>query len=330
MARLERRRFLLAGGALLIARRAAAQQSGRHYRVAILTPFGASSGEQYLRALRERLAAQGFVEGANLTLLSRSAGADRALAREHAVELARSNLDAIFSLSTILTLGAQDATKSVPIVFGWVADPVLSGIVADYRRPGGNTTGVTNRSFEVLAKRLELVREIFPDARRVVVLAGFFDSTLQAALKIAEPEAGRLGLKLERREAGRFGWAEALAGVAASGADVAFVVTPFSMFGMKAQAQETVRTALEKRIPVVYWDRESVELGGLISYATNPVEDVRRGADLLARVLKGESPATLAVDQASRFELALNLKTAKALGLKIPQSVLVRADRVIE
>ena len=330
MARLERRRVLLAGGALLLAGNAVAQQPGRHYRVAILTPSGASSGEQYLRALRERLAAQGFVEGANLTLLSRAAGADRDLAREHVADLARSKLDAIFSLTTILTLGAQDATKSVPIVFGWVADPVLSGIVTDYRRPGGNATGVTNRSFEVLIKRLELVREIFPDARRVVVLAGFFDATLQAALKIAEPEAERLGLKLERWEAGLLGWAEALAEVAASGADAVFIVTPFALFGMTAQARETVRTALEKRIPVVYSDRESVELGGLVSYVTNPVEDVRRGTDLLARVLKGESPATLAVDQASRFELALNLKTAKALGLKIPQSVLLRADRVIE
>ncbi len=325
----QRRRFLLAGGALLIASRAAAQQSGRHYRVALLTPFGAS-GDQYLRALRERLAAQGFVEGANLTLVSRSAGADRALARQHVADLVPSKLDAVFSLSTLLTLGAQDATKSVPIVFAWVADPVLSGIVTDYRRPGGNTTGVTNRYFEVLAKRLELVREILPGAKRVVVLAGFFDATLQAAMKIAEPEAERLGLKLERQEAGRFGWAETLAEVATSGADVAFIVTPFALFGMKAQAQETVRVALEKRIPVVYSDRESVELGGLVSYVTNPVEDVRRGAELLARVLKGESPATLAVDQASRFELALNLKTAKALGLKIPHSVLLRADKIIE
>ena len=330
MVRLERRRLVLAGAALLLAGHAVAQQPDRRYRVAVLTPFALPDGQPYLVALRERLAAQGFIEGANLTLVPRVAIADRARAKEYIVDLARSKLDAVFSLSTILTLGAQDATKSVPIVFSWVGDPALSGNVTDYRSPGGNTTGVTNRYFEVLAKRLELVREILPDAKRVVVLAGMFDTTLQAAMKIAGPEAERLGLKLERREAGRFAWTEALAEVAASGADVAFIVTPFSMFGMKAQAQETVRAALEKRVPVVYWERESVELGGLISYATNPVEDVRRGADLLARVLKGESPATLAVDQASRFELVLNLKTAKALGLKIPQSVLVRADRVIE
>lgn len=323
----KRRRFLLAAGALLAARRVEAQQTGRHYRVAVLVPFGTPTGEQYLHALRERLATHGFVAGRNLTLEPRAAGADRALARDLVVELSRSRLDGVFSLSTILTLGAQDATRSVPIVFSWVADPIMSGIVKDYHRPGGNTTGVTNRYFEVLIKRVELVRELFPDARQVVVLAGFFDSTLQAAMRMAQPEADRLGLKLVPREAGS-GWARALADVAAS--DVAFIVTPFSLFGMSAQAQEAVRTALDRRMRVVYSDRDSVELGGLISYATNPTEDVRRGADHLARVLRGESPASLPVDQASRFELALNLKTAKTLGIKIPQSVLVRADRLVE
>ena len=329
MVRLERRRLVLAGAALLLAGHAVAQQPDRRYRVAVLTPFALPDGQPYLVALRERLAAQGFIEGANLTLVPRVAIADRARAKEYIVDLARSKLDAVFSLSTILTLGAQDATKSVPIVFSWVGDPALSGIVKDYRSPGGNTTGVTNRYFEVLAKRLELVREIFPDAKKVVVLAGFFDSTLQAAMEIAEPEAARLGLKLDRRAVGG-AWAHAIAQVAPSNAEVAFVVTPFSMFGLGKWAQETVRAALDKRVRVVYSDRESVELGGLVSYATNPVEDVRRGADILARVLKGESPATLAVDQASRFELALNLKTAKALGLTIPQSVLIRADRIID
>ena len=329
MSQWKRRQFLVATGALLAARHAVPQQRGRHYRVAVLVPFGAPNGEQYLLALQERLAMHGFVAGVNLTLERRTAGTDRTLARELVIELIRSKLDAIFSLSTILTLGAQEATKSVPIVFSWVADPVLSGIVKDYHRPGGNTTGVTNRYFEVLVKRLELVRELFPDAKQVVVLAGHFDSTLQTAMRIAQPEADRLGLKLVPREVGS-GWARALADVTASGSDVAFVVTPFSMFGLSAEAQETVRTAFDKRIRVVYSDRESVELGGLVSYATNPAEDVRRGADYLVRVLRGESPASLAVDQASRFELALNLKTAKALGLRIPQSLLVRADRVVE
>jgi putative tryptophan/tyrosine transport system substrate-binding protein len=330
MSQRKRRQLLLAAGALLAARRGAAQQPGRHYRVAVIAPFGAPEGEQYLLALRERLAAHGFVAGVNLTLEPRAAGTDRSLARDLVVDLSRSKLDAIFSITTILTLGAQEATKSVPIIFSWVADPVLSGIVKEYHRPGGNTTGVTNRNFELLIKRLELTRELFPAAKEVAVLAGYFDATLQTAMRLAQPEADRLGLKLMRREAGLHGWARALADAAASGADVVFIVTPFSWFGMNAQAQETVRTALDKRIRVVYSDRDSVELGGLISYATNPTEDVRRGADYLVRVLRGESPASLPVDQASRFELALNLKTAKALGLRIPQSVLARADRLVE
>ena len=328
----KRRQFLIAASTLLAAPLArAAQPSNKIYRVGAIFPFGTSSGsgQQYLAAFRETLAARGFIEGKNLKIDTRVA-ITRYLARFSAVDLLKLKPDAIFTLTTVATLGAQDATKSVPIVFAWVADPKVSGIVKDYARPGGNTTGVSNHYFALTIKRVELVRELVPDAKRVVVLSIGFDSMLLTAMRLAEPAAERLGLELERKSVSMGSWEHAVRDVAASGADAAIVQLPFSAFGMSMQAQETVNDAMRQRIPVIYSDSESVELGGLISYATNPTEDVRRGATYLARVLGGERPGGLPVDQATRFELVVNLKTAKAKGITFPPSIVLRADRVIE
>jgi putative ABC transport system substrate-binding protein len=296
-----------------------------------LLPFSLSTGQGYLRVLRERLATHGFVQGKNLEFDFREVSNSRARAKQSALELIKSNVDAIFSISTIATLGAQDASQSVPIVFSWVGDPVFSGIVKEYRRPGGNTTGVSNRFFELFVKRVELVRHLVPSAANVVMLAGVFDSTLNAAMTRAEPAASQLGLKLVRQEAGSargFLWKEALADAAMTGADAIVVATPFDQFGLMKPAAEVVQKAKELRMPVIYSDLPTVELGGLISYSYDASEEIRRGADHLARVLKGASPATLAIDQASRFELAINIRTANETNFKIPRPLLVRADRV--
>jgi putative ABC transport system substrate-binding protein len=324
-----RRRFLLAAGALLATSAARAQPAARHHVIGAIVPFSSLGGSHYLDALREQLAAHGFVEGRNLTLEVRST-IGRAAAQQHARELLELKADALFTLSTLVTLGAQDATQSVPIVFAWVADPVLSGIVKDYARPGGNTTGASNRFFELTVKRLELLRELVPGVKRVAVLAGYFDPTLEAAMRLVAPAATQLGLTLEQVEAGPFAWTQAIDRAATSGAHAVLVLTPFANFGMAEQAGQTVRAALRNRIPVVYADIESVSLGGLASYGVDSTADVRRGADYLARVLKGEKPGEMPVDQVARFELAVNLKTARAAGIAVPRSILARADRVIE
>jgi putative ABC transport system substrate-binding protein len=320
-------RLAAVAGALALP--AAAQQFGRQYRVGVLCPFDLQAGQAYLAALRERLASHGFVEGRNLRIDARAAYWYEAKAAQLTEELIAQKVDLIFSLTTILTQGAQRATREVPIVFAWVADPVLSGIVKDYARPGGNTTGVSNRFFELWAKRLELLRELVPGARRLVVLVGVLDATLETALRVNAPVAERLGVEIVIQEA-RGQWNSAIRVAMASKVHAVFVGTPFAQFGRREAAQQVVLQAMELRIPAMYADLESVELGGLASYSYDSAEEVRRGADYVARVLKGAKPGELPIDQAARFQLVVNLRTARALGLTIPQSLLIRADRVIE
>lgn len=326
----KRRTFLLASSALLAAPLARSQQAGRTYRVGTLFPFAPVGGKRYIDALRGRLAEHGFVEGRNLVIDVRHTSFHRKEAETAAREHAAQPVDAIFALSTIAAQGAVDGTKSVPIVFAWVADPVFSGIVKAYARPGGNATGVSNRFFELYVKRFELARELVPSARRLAVVAGVFDATLEAAWKHAEPAAAKLGLEQLRVTAGGR-WHSAAREARDAGAEVILVTTPFPQFGLHDEAKAFTEDAVNQRMPVVYSESDTIiEAGGLVSYGTNPLEDMRRGVSVLARVLKGESPATLPVDQAARFELVLNLKAAQTIGFKVPGAVLARADRVIE
>ena len=327
-----KRRALLVGGAAsaaLAATRGLAQQPARSYRIGVLIPMVRDAGEKYLAALRDQLARHGFVEGRNLRIDAQYVAYGTRPNLDAVRELVALKPDAIFACSTLVTQAAQAATGTMPIVFARVSDPVVSGIVKDYARPGGNATGITNRFFELAAKRLDLVRELRPSAKRVAVVSGVFDSVLEAAMVFAERAAKQLGFELVRI-ATHGAWAQGIQASKREGAHTVLVVTPFAILGLRSLADEVIRQTLEQRMPAVYAETETVEMGGLMSYATNLSDDLRRGADLLARVLRGESPAELPVDQASRFELAVNLKTARAIGLKIPQSLLVRADRVIE
>jgi len=166
-------------------------------------------------------------------------------------------------------------------------------------------------------------------AASAVLAAAVFDATAEEAMKFAHRAADRLGLELLRTVGGS-NWSSAIDAAVKAGAQALSMLFPFFAFGMRFTAEEVIRLTAERRIPAIYVDSETVELGGLMSYGTNLSDDMRRGADLLARVLRGEKPGDLSVDQAARFELAINLGAARAIGLKIPQSLLVRADRVIE
>ncbi|MEK6246195.1 MAG: ABC transporter substrate-binding protein [Pseudomonadota bacterium] len=327
-----RRRFLLATGSLLAARLVHAQQQGRNYRVGALFVGGAAATELYRSALRDRLATHGFVEGRNLKIDAQGAAGmfheDRNVVRE----MVAAKPDAIFTCSTGATEAAQAATKSVPIVFVWVDDPVATGLVKSYARPGGNVTGVTNRFGELLVKRLELARELVPRAKRVAVVGGTLamqGKEFEAIAPALRKAAAHLGVELLEIPPRGIGIGDdAIARARKAGAEV---LLPFAVFSDQLVAgEQVVQLTNQLRIPTIFADAEMVERGGLISYGTNLVDDVRRGADQLARVLKGAKPAELPVDQAARFEMVVNLKTAKDLGIRIPQSVLVRADRVIE
>ncbi len=322
--RLTRRRLVMAGGALLAAPLAMAQAPGRSYRVGVLLPIAGLAAEKPIAALKDRLATHGFIEGRNLRLEVRFDASSW-----DAKQLADSMPDAMLVLSTVLAQAAQRATVQVPIVFAGVADPVMSGIVKEFARPGGNITGVTNRYFEIAVKRLELIRDLLPSAKRVAVVAGFFDATLETAMRLLQQASGPLGLELVRAQGGS-GWASAVDSAITQGADALLLLTPFSAFGILDSARDVIRVANERRVPAVFADVEPVAMGGLMSYTSNQDDALRRAADLLARVLRGEKPGELAVDQAARFELVVNLKTARAMGLTIPQSILLRANTVIE
>ena len=327
-----RRRTVVLGGAasaMLAAVPVRAQQPRRTYRVGILSPLAGLAAGPYLTAFREQMAKHGLVEGRNLSIDVRSPELGHVHGVAAAKELLALKPDALLPCGTALTKAAQSAAASVPIVFTWVADPVFSGIVKDLSRPGGNTTGVTNRNFEMAGKRLEILRELLPSARRVAMVYGVYDSLLEVTLGFAQTAARTLKLELVRVETG-VAWQTAIRSVRQARADAMVLLTPFAFFGMRLTMEGFVRDAAEQRIPAIYPEIETVEAGGLISYASNLADDMRRGADRLVRVLRGEHPGDLAVDQASRFELAINLKTSRAIGLKIPQSLLIRADRVIE
>jgi putative ABC transport system substrate-binding protein len=327
-----RRTLLLAATGLLAASLARAQKPGRSYKVGALLSGGPGM-ERYRTALRERLASHGFVEGRNLLIDARGAAGAFHEDRESVRAMVAAKADAIFTCSSRATEAALAATKSVPIVFTWVGDAVGAGIVTSYAKPGGNVTGVTTRFEELTHKRLELAHELLPKAKRIAVVGlegkGALGEAFAAAAPALRKAAANLGVELvEMVTYWRGGWDARLDEAMKAGAEA---LVPFAWFADSPVTGDlVVEFANRHRIPAVFADSDTVERGGLISWGTNPVDDVRRAADLLARVLKGAKPADLPVDQASRFEMVLNLRTAKAIGLTIPQTVLLRADRVIE
>jgi putative tryptophan/tyrosine transport system substrate-binding protein len=327
-----RRRTIVLGGAasaMLAAAGVRSQESGRVYRIGVLSPGSALTTGPYLDAFRELLAKHGFVEGRNLRIVSRVPVGGSQSALRMAEELAADKPDAMFACTTTLASATRAATNSIPVVFAWVGDPVRSSIVADYAKPGGNITGVSNRYFELTAKRLELVRELLPDATRVAMLTAFQEPVIEEGVKVAHRAAEALGIRIIYKIAG-FDWRAGIDAAVQEGAQAISLLFPFFALGMRFTAEQVVQMVAERRIPAIFHDSETVEIGGLMSYGTNLVDDVRRGANLLVRVLRGERPGDLAVDQTGRFELVINLKTARAIGLKVPQSLLLRADRVIE
>jgi putative tryptophan/tyrosine transport system substrate-binding protein len=285
--------------------------------------------KRYHDALHDRLAQRGFVQGKNLSIDARGSAGTLGDDREHVRAMVAGGADAIFTFSSRATEAALAATQSVPIVFAWVPDPVVSGIVATYARPGGNVTGVSSRFGEFVHKRLELVRDLLPNAKRVAVVGQAYTGEFAAIAPELRKTSARLKLELlELVTADRAGWHGLLDRAHSAGADA---LVPFAWFAdSPVTGGIVVDFASRHRIATVFADAESVEWGGLISWGTSLVDDVRRGAEMLARVLTGTRPADLPVDQAARFEMVVNLKTAKSIGLVLPQSVRLRADRVIE
>jgi putative ABC transport system substrate-binding protein len=326
---MDRRAFLAGAAGLLAAPLAAeAQPAGKVYRLGILSPgavpepSAATSPNLVPIALREL----GYIDGQNLVVERRFAEGriDRlpALARD----LVGLRVDVIVAVSEAIQ-AAKDATVTIPIVMGFGFNPVEQGFVASLARPGGNITGVLYASEgQLVSKRLELLTEAIPRAARIAVLATR-ESDSSAQLQAAQKAASALGVKLVVVEAQGTDYDRAFAKMVAERADALFVV---SSSILNRDRKLIIERAAQYRLPAMYEWREQVEVGGLMSYGSSLVGLSRRVAAYVERILKGAKPAELPVEQPTTFELVINLKTAKALGLAIPRSLLLRADQVIE
>ena len=326
---MDRRTFLAsAAGSVLAAPLAAeTQQTGKVARIGVLSSFGGGldrSGQPFLQRLREL----GWVRGQNLTLEFRYAEGNLSRLPDLATELVQLKMDAILAVGTPASLAAQRATRATPIV-AIASDPAGTGLVASVARPGGNVTALaTDTGLEVVTKRLELLKDAVPKASRVGVL---WNPTNPPEARLREPltkAARALGLSLGFVGVTHPGdFIDALTGVTHDRAD-ALLITENSL--NTEYRTLIVDYATKHKLPTVFGDRVSVQSGGLMSYGADFSELLKRAAVYLDKILKDTRPADLPVEQPTKFELVVNLKTAKALGLTIPPSLLLRVDEVIQ
>jgi putative ABC transport system substrate-binding protein len=276
--------------------------------------------------LRDGLRDLGYVEGRNLVIESR-AGADRTRLVELAAELVRLKVEVIVTAGGAVN-AATTATETVPIVFSFSGDPVEAGFVNSLGRPGRNMTGITWLSFELVGKRLELLKEAAPRVSRVAILANPAHPGEQRELGETEKTARAVGTAVQYHHVRTT--PDFHAAFDAIVRDNANALLVFPDFATLVHRRQMAEFATKHRLPSVFGWREYVEAGGLMSYGPDRLETAKRLAVYVDKILKGAKPADLPVEQPTKFELVINLKTAKALGLTIPQSILLRADQVIE
>ena len=332
MARIAVRLAIAAALAVLIAPLAAeAQQAAKIARIGYLTASLAAN-PHLPEAFRQGLRDLGYVEGRNVVIEYRSAEGKRERLPALAAELVALKVDVIFvGGGTRVTLAAMQATKTIPIVFTGVGDPVTSGLVTNLARPGGNVTGLSGLGPELVGKRLEQLTQAVPGVSRVAVLrlpGALGERTEKEMLKGADVAARALGVRLQFVEArGPDDFDRAFSDMTRAHAG-ALTLLPSNMF--LREHRRLVDLAAKNRLPAVYTSREFVDAGGLMSYGANTADLFRRAATYVDKILKGAKPGDLPVEQPTKFELVINLKTAKALGLTIPPSLLQRADEVIQ
>jgi putative ABC transport system substrate-binding protein len=306
---------------------AEAQQPARTARIGLLSlSAGPNPNMDVFRGLREL----GWIEGKNLSVEYRWAAGEQDRLPGLAADLVRRKVDLIVTSSTPAAVAAKQATTTIPIVITFVADPVGSGLVASLARPGGNITGMTTLTPELVAKRLELIKQVAPRASRIAVLwdpRGLAEGTRRNMREQAEAAARTLGMGLHFFEARRPADLDQVFGSMVEARIGALVISPTPML-FEARS-EIVTRATKNGLPTMYPWREAVEAGGLASYATNFPVMYRRAAGYVDRILKGARPADLPIEQPTQFEFVISLKAAKALGLSVPDSVLQRADEVL-
>jgi putative ABC transport system substrate-binding protein len=327
---MKRREFvalLISAAAVVCPLTAWPQNSTKLARIGFLGIAPASASARRIEVLRATLRDLGWVDGKNIVIEFRWAERTDQLP-ELAAELARMNVDIIFAPSSTYVEAARRATQTIPIVFAIHADPVGLGHVASLARPGGNITGLSMLLTELAAKELEILKEAVPHAARVGVLWNPATPSHPLALKAAEAAGETLRVDIHAlpvRTAGDFDAAFAM--MTQERLDAFLDLSGPLSYAQRAPLAEL---ALKHRIPGMFGQKENVEAGGLMSYSADTLDLVRRSAANIDKILKGTKPADLPVEQASKYELVINLKTANALGLEIPPMLLARADEVIE
>jgi putative tryptophan/tyrosine transport system substrate-binding protein len=325
-----RREFitLLGGGAAAWPLAARAQQpAGKLPTIGFLGSGTASAGHPWATAFMQRLRELGWIENRTVAIQYRwGEGRDERFA-EIAAEFIRLKVDVIVTVATPPTIAAKQATSVIPIIFAVAGDPVATGLVASLAQPGGNVTGLSAQASDTASKRLELLREVVPSLRRLAVLANVASPQALVEIREVQAAAGKLGLAVIQSEIRR---AEDIA--------PAFDALKGRADGLYVCADPLMNTnrtrinilAVGARLPTMHSFREYVEAGGLMSYGANVPDLLRRAADFVDKILRGAKPADLPVEQPTKFDLILNLTTAKVLGLTIPDSFLLRADEAIE
>jgi putative ABC transport system substrate-binding protein len=320
---MKRRRFIMLGGAVALWPPVVFAQAGKVPVIGVLLT-GNPDPKVFMTGFRQALAEAGYVEGQNVRLEVRSAEGKTELLADRAAELVRLKVDVIVTLLTPTTLAAKRATSDIPIVMAGAGDPVQTGLVASLARPGGNVTGVSAASAEIAGKSLELVREVIPSARRVAVMANQSDPFSKPFVQQVGDGAKALGLEVETvlipLEAPLEAIFDGFAGKHVDALIVQGGLVRKDLFDL----------AIKQRLPVFSSNRVVAIAGGLATYSGSVAEMQRAAVDYVDKILKGRKPADLPVAIPTKFELVVNLRTAKAIGLTLSPSLLNRADEVIE
>jgi putative ABC transport system substrate-binding protein len=305
-----------------------AQQQAKIHRIANLIAASPSADLARTEAFREGLRELGYVEGKNIVIELRSAEGKRDRLPALAAELVRLKVDVIVTGGPAATRATKEATSTIPIVMAQDTDPVGNGFVASLARPGGNITGLSTFAPELSGKRLELLKETIPKLSRVAVFGTSTQPGNAQSLKEVELAAKAFGVKLQYLDVLTAKDIEtAFRGLGKGRTDAVLMMVAGA--GAAAHRTEIVELAVKSRLPVIYDSGEYVEAGGLMTYGVNFNDLNRRAATYVDKILKGRKPAELPVEQPKKFEVTINLKAAKQIGLTIPQRVLARADRVI-
>jgi putative tryptophan/tyrosine transport system substrate-binding protein len=325
---MRRREFItLLGGTAAWPLAARAQQRGKLPTIGFLGQHARSAVTEWTAAFVQRLRELGWIEGRTIAIEYRWAEGRNERFTEIADEFVRRNVDIIVTSGTPPVLAAKQATTGIPIVFAAAGDPVEAGLVASLARPGGNVTGLSSQTPDLAAKRLEILREVVPGLRRLAILSNVGNRLAVLEMREVQAAASTLGLEVVTLEIQRGEDIAPVFEALKARADALYVCLDALLLTNRIRINTLALTA---RLPMMTATRDSVEVGGLISYGPNFPELWRRAGDYVDKVLRGAKPADIQVEQPTKFDLAVNLTTAKALGLEVPPMLLARADEVIE